>query len=127
MHQVQKRKRTIIFFFLFLLDRFSKFLVLKEGWGFVNQKTLFGLFSLHWFWLATGFLLFILLNRKNFNAKVWLIFIGGLSNLVDRILSGGVIDFLDIKIIPVFNLADIYITIGVMWMLIDLDKKLRLK
>lgn len=44
-----------------------------------------------------------------------LIISGGISNLIDRIFRGYVVDYIDInKIInyPVFNIADIFIVIG---------------
>lgn len=41
-----------------------------------------------------------------------LIFSGALSNIIDRLYFGCVIDFIDLKFWPVFNLADVYITIG---------------
>lgn len=37
---------------------------------------------------------------------------GGLGNYIDRLFSGYVVDFLDIRIIPIFNVADICITCG---------------
>jgi signal peptidase II len=37
---------------------------------------------------------------------------GALGNLIDRLRIGGVVDFLDFRIWPVFNLADSAITIG---------------
>ncbi len=43
----------------------------------------------------------------------WLIFLGALSNLIDRFRYSAVIDFIDLKFWPVFNLADIMITAGV--------------
>ena len=41
-----------------------------------------------------------------------LIISGGLSNLIDRAYFGCVIDFIDLGFWPVFNLADIFITLG---------------
>lgn len=45
-----------------------------------------------------------------------LILIGGISNLIDRIVRKKVIDYIDISLIvpnfPIFNLADIFIVIG---------------
>ena len=46
---------------------------------------------------------------------------GAVGNLIDRIRTGGVIDFLDFRIWPVFNMADSCITIGAVlmtWMLL---------
>jgi lipoprotein signal peptidase len=61
-------------------------------------------------------------NFENYNLfRIWnlefgaliLIFSGGISNIIDRLQFGCVIDFIDLKFWPIFNLADIYITIGV--------------
>ncbi len=37
---------------------------------------------------------------------------GGIGNLIDRIATGKVIDFLDFRIWPVFNIADILVSLG---------------
>lgn len=37
---------------------------------------------------------------------------GGLGNLIDRVLYGHVIDFIVLRPLPVFNMADIGITVG---------------
>lgn len=42
-----------------------------------------------------------------------LIISGALGNMIDRIYYGFVIDFLDFRVWPVFNLADMVISIGV--------------
>lgn len=47
-----------------------------------------------------------------YNISLALILSGALGNLVDRLRLGYVIDFLDFRIWPVFNLADSAITIG---------------
>jgi len=41
-----------------------------------------------------------------------LLFVGAVSNLYDRFFYGGVADYIDLSWWPVFNLADITITIG---------------
>ena len=37
---------------------------------------------------------------------------GGIGNLIDRVFLGYVTDFLDIHIIPIFNVADCFVTVG---------------
>ncbi|MBK9578324.1 MAG: signal peptidase II [Fibrobacterota bacterium] len=49
---------------------------------------------------------------------------GGLANLIDRIrFDGGVLDFLNVGIgglrTGIFNIADMYITFAVIWLLVD--------
>lgn len=43
---------------------------------------------------------------------------GALSNLVDRLRFGCVVDFFDFRVWPVFNIADSAITIGVVYLCI---------
>jgi len=38
---------------------------------------------------------------------------GGTGNLIDRIVRGSVVDFLDFRVFPVFNIADTAITCGI--------------
>ncbi len=51
-------------------------------------------------------------NRKSYNIFLSLILAGAMGNLIDRVFFGYVIDFLDFRIWPVFNVADSAITIG---------------
>ena len=55
-----------------------------------------------------------------------MILAGGVGNLIDRIAMGYVIDFIDINILdfPVFNIADISITVGVIMIMIILIRSL---
>lgn len=48
---------------------------------------------------------------------------GIIGNLIDRIRFGYVIDFLDFRIWPAFNVADSCITIAVIWLAVYLWKK----
>lgn len=58
--------------------------------------------------------------------KTWLrlglnILLGGaLGNLIDRVRTGHVVDFFDFRIWPVFNIADIAISVGVGLLILDL-------
>ncbi len=48
------------------------------------------------------------------------ILIGAVGNLIDRISAGYVVDFIDIGLFPVFNIADICIDVGIGCFLLDL-------
>lgn len=121
-----------------LSDQFSKFLfsrLLILGEPFVVSKDFFYLTLVHnrggAFGVLKGWLpLFVLISLltigivwqalKNEKAKAFsayslalsLIVAGGIGNLIDRVRFGYVIDFLDFRIWPVFNIADSAITIG---------------
>ncbi len=61
--------------------------------------------------------------RNNIFFSWGLIFIGALSNLIDRIKWGAVVDYINLGWWPVFNLSDSLIVIGVMIILMtDLFK-----
>ena len=48
---------------------------------------------------------------------------GTIGNLIDRIVYGFGIDFLDFRIWPIFNFADSFVTIGIIGLIIYLWKK----
>ena len=76
--------------------------------------------------IALGAVIYTMIKSKTLFYKYsCALFIGGLvGNLYDRIVYGKVIDFLDFIIFgydfPVFNVADICITIGVFMLIIKL-------
>lgn len=66
--------------------------------------------------------------KNTINKIAFALVIGGsLGNLIDRIIRSSVVDFIDIKIFsynfPIFNLADTFITIGVLLLLININKE----
>ncbi len=75
---------------------------------------------------------FIIIRRKYMNNLVYigLLFLiaGGISNLIDRIFRGYVIDYIDFTQIvnfPVFNLADIVLVAGWILLIIGVLKDIR--
>jgi signal peptidase II len=63
---------------------------------------------------GTAFLLFSLRRRARRSTRLCLLLIsaGAIGNGLDRLVRGYVVDFLHIHYWPVFNIADIYITVG---------------
>lgn len=61
-------------------------------------------------------LVFIYLKRNTGGALLMIslsmIIGGGIGNLIDRFARGYVVDFLDFRVFPVFNMADIFVTVG---------------
>jgi signal peptidase II len=78
-----------------------------------------GLFYIAWIIIVSTLAYFFFKTKKQ-SQKIFLIliFAGASSNLVDRIRVGCVIDYIDLKFWPVFNLADVYITVGIIALLI---------
>ncbi|MFA5821304.1 MAG: signal peptidase II [Candidatus Gracilibacteria bacterium] len=64
------------------------------------------------------------LNLKHPAARFAVTFLiaGALGNFTDRLLGGYVIDFIEIWRWPAFNLADAYITVGVLLILLSYGK-----
>lgn len=77
-----------------------------------NQLFVFVIISL----LAIALILYHLKDKKKSrlsSISLSLILGGAVGNLIDRLRFGFVIDFLDFRVWPVFNIADSAITIGV--------------
>jgi len=96
-----------IFHLTLIHNRGAAFGILK------NQTPLFIFISL----FAIILICLVLQNNKYkkhyfYNMSSAFILSGALGNLIDRLRFGYVIDFLDFRIWPVFNVADSAITIG---------------
>lgn len=72
------------------------------------------------FVLIVFIFLWLMKLKKKGRLAIAFIIAGAGGNLLDRIFKGGVIDFIDLKIWPIFNLADIFITVGAILLFIDL-------
>lgn len=78
--------------------------------------------------------LVIALSKSELNLKkvstqisVAMLIAGAFSNLIDRTVHGFVIDFISIWVYPIFNVADIFITIAVLWILVFYGKIKKIK
>lgn len=119
---------------LLLLDQFLKYIIRREGGFYIcNKGVAFGISLPEKFiWtlsLIIIFSLILLLFKKTLLKKpilLGLILAGAFSNLIDRLYFACVIDFIDLRFWPVFNLADVYITVGVIILLyINLNHRTR--
>jgi len=72
-----------------------------------------------------GFLVY-LASRSRSGWLVWvpaaLLLGGALGNLADRVRDGAVTDFIDLPLWPTFNLADVAIVVGVLLLLLDVER-----
>lgn len=137
---------TIIIFALILIDQITKYLIrinFQEGETlpiisdifhltyvrnrgaafsmFENMEVITILIPIVIIVLTMAFLL----HYKNKISKAMLISMsliisGGLSNLIDRIIFGYVTDMIDFRFFPVFNIADILVTLGCILIIISL-------
>lgn len=119
-----KYKYLIIFSTLsFLLDRITKLGILASSAEFSkNPGIAFGIGDnvpgILFFLIALGLVGLIYfgknldLGKKTNQIALGLIFGGGISNILDRLFYGYVIDFIDIFAISTFNFADLAIVVG---------------
>ncbi len=140
------------FSFFFILDRLTKFLILKSNLNFFkineflsvdltfNRGISWSFFHSQnkYIFLLITFLIFLILcflfyqikenikSNKSILGEL-LIFSGGFSNFLDRIFYGGVVDFILLSYKnyswPIFNLADAFISFGVLVLVISNFKK----
>ena len=146
-------QKTIIFLFLIITDLFSKYIVFNyiDLYRFIkithfldvthihNFGVSFGLFSetipslvlIIFGMLVVFFIIYLFLNSNDILESWGLFFIicGAMSNIIDRFINGYVIDFIYFHINqfywPAFNFADIYISIGIIMIIINIVKKIK--
>ena len=117
-------------------DVYSPFLTLKMGW---NTGINFGLFSESYFsmrWIlvaiSLGICLFLLFWSRKLKGNfapilIGLIIGGAVGNVIDRVRFGAVIDFLNMSCCVInnpyiFNLADIFVFTGLVFLLVFLER-----
>ncbi len=93
------------------------------AFGMLKGQRIFFIFLAIIFFLFMGFIIAKLPYEKKFlklNIAFAFIFAGAIGNTVDRIIRGYVIDFIYFKVIdfPVFNVADVYITVATLFVVI---------
>ena len=136
--------------FIILIDQFTKYLMFYNYKTLLNKDFLlfqldfvknygaaFNIFSGNRLFLSsisiifTILLIYLILKKNTLNSldlySYSFILGGTIGNGVDRILRGYVIDFINLNIInfPVFNIADISINIGFIFLILSIFKNKR--
>lgn len=143
------RKKLVLIVILIVIDQLVKFTVLNiigtSGNSITilphvlsltyveNQEAAFGLFGSNLLLIILDIIIIIIIIKILFTKKyelenktrtaISLILAGGFSNFIDRVFRGHVIDYFDISEIfnyPIFNVADCYIVIGVILIMITI-------
>ena len=151
---INKIQTKLYFFslsiFIVLIDQFTKYLIFYNNKLLINKDFLlfkldfvrnygaaFNIFSGSRIFLSLisiffSILLIYLIFRKNslnlFELYSYSFILGGtIGNGIDRIYKGFVVDFINLNIInfPVFNIADISINIGFIFLLYNIFKNNR--
>ena len=127
-------KKTLLSIFIILFDQLTKFIVEKYlyfkqitvidnillltyvqnrggAWGIFNDIPLLFIFLIP---VVVGFLIYYGIKSKTKLEilSVNMIIGGALGNYIDRLVRGYVVDFIDFRIWPVFNVADIFVVGG---------------
>ena len=136
--------------FIFLIDQFTKYIIFNNYKIFINKDFLlfrldfvknygaaFNIFSGSRIFLSLisiifSIILIYLVFRKNtlnlIDLYAYSFILGGtIGNGIDRLYKGFVVDFINLNIInfPVFNIADISINIGFIFLLYNIFKNNR--
>ena len=145
-------RKILIFILLVLLDILSKYIVFNyiDLYQFIKITYFFDITHIHNFGVSfglfagtipslvlifiglfvTAFVIYLYINSRD-TIERWGLFIiicGAIGNIVDRSINGYVIDFLYLHINqyywPAFNFADIYISLGIIMIIVNMVKKI---
>ena len=109
---------------IYFIDKIFWFFNYSKNYGFIFGvlQNSFIYMMLTIFLIST--LIFLYTKNKKFRIKLALALIisGLISNLIDRIFLGYVIDIINLRFLPVFNLADLYSMVGIIMLLIFYKK-----
>jgi len=145
-------RKILIFLLLVLLDILSKYIVFNyiDLYQFIKITYFFDITHIHNFGVSfglfagtipalvlviiglfvTAFVLYLYINSSELLERwgLFIIICGAIGNIVDRFINGYVIDFLYLHINqyywPAFNFADIYISIGIIMIIVNMVKKI---
>lgn len=137
-----KIKIIILFICLILIDIITKILAIGTNIEIIpnllrikyieNTGIAFSMFSKSFIVTISNIFIIIVLTiilikyrKTSYIYPISIILSGGIGNLIDRIFRGYVVDFINIEILnfPTFNIADIYICIGIILLIVEIIKR----
>ena len=146
-------QKIIIFLLLILIDLISKYFVFNyiDLYQFIKITYFFDITHIHNFGVSFGlfsdtisplfliliglivtmFVIYLYINSSDVLERwgLFIIICGAITNIIDRSINGYVIDFLYFHINqfywPAFNFADIYISIGIIMIIVNMVKKIK--
>ena len=145
-------QKILIFLLLVSFDLLSKYIVFNniDLYQFIKITYFFDITHIHNFGVSfglfagtipslvliviglfvTAFVIYLYINSRD-GLESWgllIIICGAIGNIVDRSINGYVIDFLYLHINqyywPAFNFADIYISLGIIMIIVNMVKKI---
>lgn len=123
------KKYIKIAILLILLDQIIKYIFKNYYTYSTNTGAVFGILQnqtkliIFLTFFALGFLIYYIPKIKT-QLGLALIFSGLIGNLIDRLTYSYVIDYIKISVWPAFNLADIFLVLGVIIIIVKNAKSL---
>jgi len=125
------QKSILIFAGVLFSDQLLKNIFLSSGEFQKNHNALFGIEMNYFYALAILFIFIFLISRerknknyqRNYEMALALIFSGIVSNFIDKIRFGFIIDYVNFINIFIFNLADIAILLGAIFFIWQIIKE----
>lgn len=128
-----KKSFVSIYYLLFLvfLDQIIKYAINRfyPGIMSINKGIIFGFISNIYVVIVLTLLGLIVLyflyknDKNNIGLPIIFILAGAIGNIIDRLVYGGVLDYINIYDYSRFNLADIYIFTGVILYFWSISRK----
>lgn len=123
--KIDTRSKFVLILVLICIDQFFKYLSINIFETFVlNNGISFGLLANNEISLLLALIALLgitwILLKSHLNIFYWLILGGGISNLIDRLFVGAVVDYINFFNLIWFNLADVFINIGIICVLINI-------
>lgn len=138
-----------IIYIILIIDIYSKYILIKNIKLYENKKIfyiiyltyiknyglVFSIFDVYYikykyvfiilYYTITYFYIITFLNKNHYAYKF--ILGGSISNIIDRLYHGFIVDFIDIRFINysivIFNIADVMILIGIIMIICNLHTK----